>query len=37
VKKDEILPSVKITLSAQTVFSNYELQGYVRYRIRENE
>jgi predicted peroxiredoxin len=37
VKKEEILPSVKITLSAQTVFSNYELQGYVRYTIRENE
>ena len=37
VKKEEILPSVKITLSAQTVFSNYESQGYIRYKIRENE
>jgi len=37
VKKEDLLPTIKVTLTAQTVFSNYELQGYVRYKIRENE
>ena len=37
VKKEDLLPSIKVTLTAQTVFSNYESQGYVRYKIRENE
>jgi|ERR1041385_2275989 intracellular sulfur oxidation DsrE/DsrF family protein len=34
VKKEQLLPEVKITLTAQTVLSNYQLQGYVLYSIR---
>jgi intracellular sulfur oxidation DsrE/DsrF family protein len=33
IKKDELLPEVKITLSAQTVLSNYQSQGYTLYKI----
>ena len=31
VKKEELLPTVKISLTAQTVLSNYQLKGYVMY------
>jgi intracellular sulfur oxidation DsrE/DsrF family protein len=34
MKRAELLPEVKITLSAKTVLSNYQLQGYVLYTIR---
>jgi intracellular sulfur oxidation DsrE/DsrF family protein len=34
VKREQLLPEVKITLTAQTVLSNYQLQGYVLYSIR---
>jgi intracellular sulfur oxidation DsrE/DsrF family protein len=37
LKKEDLLPEIKITLTAQTVFSNYQLQGYVPYRVREND
>lgn len=33
VKRDDLLPEIKITLSAKTVLSNYQLQGYVLYSI----
>jgi intracellular sulfur oxidation DsrE/DsrF family protein len=32
-EKDELLPAVRISLTAQTVLSNYQEQGYVRYLI----
>ena len=32
--KEDLLPEIKITLSAQTVLSNYQLQGYVLYTVR---
>ncbi len=31
--KEDLLPAVKISLTAQTVLSNYQLQGYVLYSI----
>jgi len=31
LNREALLPIVKITLTAQTVFSSYQLQGYVRY------
>jgi intracellular sulfur oxidation DsrE/DsrF family protein len=34
-KKDDLLPDVKISLTAQTVLSNYQYQGYVLYSIKE--
>ena len=34
--KEDLLPDIKISLTAQTVLSNYQLQGYVLYQIREN-
>jgi len=33
LSREELLPGVKVTLTAQTVLSNYQLQGYVRYTI----
>ncbi|MEO8085871.1 MAG: DsrE family protein [Bacteroidota bacterium] len=33
VKKEDLLPDVKISLTAKTVLSNYQLQGYVLYSI----
>jgi intracellular sulfur oxidation DsrE/DsrF family protein len=33
VQKADLLPQVKITLTAQTVLSNYQSQGYTLYRI----
>jgi intracellular sulfur oxidation DsrE/DsrF family protein len=35
VNKDDLLPEVKISLTAQTVLSNYQLKGYVHYDITE--
>jgi intracellular sulfur oxidation DsrE/DsrF family protein len=35
VKKEELFPGVKVSLTAQTVLSNYIGQGYVLYGIRE--
>lgn len=31
--KSDLLPGIKISLTAQTVLSNYEAQGFVRYEI----
>jgi intracellular sulfur oxidation DsrE/DsrF family protein len=33
VKKEEMVPNIKISLTAQTVLSNYQLKGYVLYPI----
>jgi intracellular sulfur oxidation DsrE/DsrF family protein len=33
--KEELLPDVKISLTAQTVLSHYQLKGYVLYNISE--
>jgi len=35
VKKEELLPDIKISLTAQTVLSHYQLKGYVLYQIRD--
>jgi intracellular sulfur oxidation DsrE/DsrF family protein len=32
VKKEDLLPEIKISLTAQTVLSHYQLKGYVVYR-----
>ena len=32
VKKEDLLPEVKISVTAQTVLSHYQLKGYVLYR-----
>jgi intracellular sulfur oxidation DsrE/DsrF family protein len=32
VKKEDLLPEVKISITAQTVLSHYQLKGYVLYR-----
>jgi intracellular sulfur oxidation DsrE/DsrF family protein len=32
--KKDLLPEIKISLTAQTVLSNYQLQGYVLYSIK---
>ncbi|CAN5378239.1 hypothetical protein BH11BAC1_BH11BAC1_18150 [soil metagenome] len=37
VKKEELLPEVKISLTAKTVLSNYQLQGYVLYSIHQEK
>jgi len=33
IKKEELLPEIKISLTAQTVLSNYQSKGYVLYSI----
>lgn len=33
VKQEEMIPNIKISLTAQTVLSNYQLKGYVWYLI----
>ncbi len=35
VNKEDLLPGIKISLTAQTVLSNYQLKGYVLYKINE--
>ncbi|MEO8412035.1 MAG: DsrE family protein [Ginsengibacter sp.] len=35
IKKEELFPGVKVSLTAQTVLSNYSGQGYVHYDISE--
>jgi intracellular sulfur oxidation DsrE/DsrF family protein len=35
--KDDVLPEMKVSLTAQTVLSNYQLHGYVLYPLKENE
>lgn len=37
VRKEELLPEVKISLTAQTVLSNYQSKGYVLYSINPNK
>ena len=34
IKKEELLPQIKISLTAQTVLSNYQSKGYVLYALR---
>ncbi len=36
-KKEDLLPDIKISLTAQTVLSNYQLQGYVHYPIQPDK
>jgi intracellular sulfur oxidation DsrE/DsrF family protein len=36
VKREELLPEIKISLTAQTVLSNYQMQGFVLYRIESD-
>ena len=33
ITKENLLPEIKVSLTAQTVLSNYQLQGYVLYSI----
>jgi intracellular sulfur oxidation DsrE/DsrF family protein len=33
VKREEMIPDVKVSLTAQTVLSNYQLKGYVLYTL----
>jgi hypothetical protein len=35
IKNEELLPEVKIALSAKTAISTYRLKGYVLYEIDE--
>lgn len=35
VNKEDLLPDVKVSLTAQTVLSHYQLKGYVLYSINE--
>lgn len=35
VKQEEMVPNIKISLTAQTVLSNYQLKGYVWYLIAD--
>ncbi len=37
LKPQDLLPNVKVSLTAQTVLSNYQLQGYVLYSIKEDK
>ena len=37
VKKDDLLPEVKVSLTAQTVLSSYQLKGYVHYQIADDK
>lgn len=37
IKKEELLPDVKVSLTAQTVLSTYQLKGYVLYSIAEDK
>lgn len=37
VKKEEMVPDVRISLTAQTVLSHYQLKGYVWYPIEDKE
>jgi intracellular sulfur oxidation DsrE/DsrF family protein len=37
VPREELLDGVKISLTAQTVLSNYQLQGYVKYTIEPDK
>jgi intracellular sulfur oxidation DsrE/DsrF family protein len=37
VQHEELLPQMKITLSAKTVLSHYQLKGYVLYLIEEEK
>ena len=35
VKKEDLLPDVKVSITAQTVLSHYQLKGYVLYKIND--
>jgi intracellular sulfur oxidation DsrE/DsrF family protein len=37
VTKEDLLPEIKVSLTAQTVLSNYQLQGYVLYKIEPDK
>jgi intracellular sulfur oxidation DsrE/DsrF family protein len=36
-QKEDLLPEIKISLTAQTVLSNYQLQGYVLYSVKQDK
>jgi intracellular sulfur oxidation DsrE/DsrF family protein len=36
VRQEEMVPNIKISLTAQTVLSNYQLKGFVLYAITPN-
>jgi intracellular sulfur oxidation DsrE/DsrF family protein len=36
VKKEDMVPHINVSLTAQTVLSNYQLKGYVLNKITEN-
>lgn len=36
IQKEDLLPEIKVSLTAQTVLSNYQLQGYVLYSVRSD-
>jgi hypothetical protein len=33
VDKEALLPMFKVSLTAQTILSSYQMKGYVKYRI----
>jgi intracellular sulfur oxidation DsrE/DsrF family protein len=35
IKKEQLLPGIKLSLTAKTVLSNYQEQGYVLYPVNE--
>lgn len=35
--KADMMPEMRVTLTAQTVLSSYQLHGYVHYALKENE
>ncbi len=37
INKEDLLPYVKISLTAQTVLSGYQLKGYVHYDLSERQ
>jgi intracellular sulfur oxidation DsrE/DsrF family protein len=37
LEKEQMLPSVKVVLTAQTVLTSYQLKGYVLKKITLNE
>lgn len=37
MKEEEMVPEIKLSLTAQTVLSSYQLKGYVLYAIKEDK
>ena len=36
VKREQLLPEIRISLTAQTVLSNYQLQGFILYSVKSD-